>query len=76
MDVFLIQYSKHFIGFVFMFAQFANTWPISTPKVCTFLTTAIDYPIPNLNVAYYMSLTIDRGYICCIPNLKLEASEC
>jgi len=28
-DMFLIQYFKHFIGFVFMFAQFANTWPIS-----------------------------------------------
>jgi len=30
MDVFLIQYFKDFIGFVFMFAQFANTWPVST----------------------------------------------
>jgi len=76
MDVFLIQYFKHFIGFIFMFVQFANTWPISAPKVFTSLATAIDYLIPNLNVAYYMSLMIDRGYICCIPDLKLEASEC
>jgi hypothetical protein len=39
-----------------------------------FLAAMIDYPIPNLKVAYYMSLT-DGGYICCIPDLKLEASE-
>jgi len=56
-----------------MFAQFANTWPISTPYVFTFLAAAIDYLIPNLNIAQYMSLTIDRGYNCCIPYLKLEA---
>jgi len=38
-----------------------------------FLAAAINYLIPNLNVTYYMSLMI--GYICCTPDLKLEASE-